>query len=303
MRNTRLIRGLQYFDAVARYQSVKRAAEELGVSQSAVSHQLRELTEVLGEQLIVRTGRGISLTPTGRRLAKRLATAFSGLQSSLDDIIGSDRTSLRLAVCSSFGPGWLVPRLASFYAAHPDIDLQLRLYAQDPDLTAQVADAFITAQEVKPGFAAVHLFDEMLMAVAPAKLWAVVQKRGGVPLITTDIDMERPGKDWRDYCKLTGRTLTDLQSGSFLQCSHYTLALDMARAGLGIALVPDFLAEREIAAGAVRPLDRALLTSGRRYHLCFKKSRARESVIKSLVHWFKSERAPQPPVRHANDNG
>ena len=57
------------------------------------------------------------------RLADKLATTFAGLQSSLDDIIGSGRKTLRLAVCSSFGPGWLIPRLSSFYAAQPDIDL------------------------------------------------------------------------------------------------------------------------------------------------------------------------------------
>lgn len=76
---------------------------------------------------------------------------------------------LRLAVCSSFGPGWLIPRLASFYATHPGVDLQLRLYAQDPEQTADVADAFITAREVKPGFAAVHVLDEMLVADDSAK--------------------------------------------------------------------------------------------------------------------------------------
>ena len=120
LRNARLIRGLHYFEAVARQKSVKLAAEELGVSQSAVSHQLRDLTDALGEQLLTRAGRGIALTETGRRLAEQLATTFSGLQSSLDDIIGMSRPALRLAVCSSFGPGWLIPRLPGFYAAHGD---------------------------------------------------------------------------------------------------------------------------------------------------------------------------------------
>lgn len=302
LRDARLIRSLHYFEAVARHQSLKRAAEELGVSQSAVSHQLRELTRALGEQLFTRAGRGIALTPTGRRLADRLAVTFSGLQSSLDDIVGSSRAALRLAVCSSFGPGWLIPRLSSFYGTNPEITLQLRLYAQDPEQTTQVADAFITAQELKPGFSAVHVLDEKLVAVAPPQLQAAAP--GGFhPLITTDIAPETFGRDWLDYCATAGRSLGSLQAGRFLECSHYMLALEMARAGLGLALVPDFLARRDIEAGAVRYFDRALIPSGRRYHLCFKKSRAQDPDIQALVRWLRAERAPRSVVSIAQKSG
>lgn len=288
MRDRRLMRGLHYFETVARFRSVKLASEELGVSQSAVSHQLRELTEALGEQLVTRSGRGIILTPTGERLAERLATTFAKIQSSLDDIIGSGRPMLRLAVCSSFGPGWLIPRLVSFFAAHPEVDLQLRLYAQDPEQTAEVADAFVTAQEVKPGFAAIHLVDEVLVAVASVPSDPKLVARH-MPLITTDIAAERFGQDWLSYCAIAGMRLNDIQSGSFLQCSHYLLALEMARAGLGVALVPDFLARRDIETGVLHLFDDTLLPSGRRYHLCYKVSRAHESEIKSFMQWVKSE--------------
>lgn len=300
LREPRLIRSLHYFEAVARHQSLKLAAEELGVSQSAVSHQLRELTTALGESLFIRAGRGIALTPTGQRLAERLAATFSGLQSSLDDIVGSSRPSLRLAVCSSFGPGWLIPRLASFYAANPGINLQLRLYAQDPEQTAQVADAFVTAQDLKPGFSAVHVLDEMLVAVAAPGLPSV---GGRHALITTDITPGQLGKDWHDYCAATGRSLESLRAGNLLECSHYMLAIDMARAGLGLALVPDFLARRDIAAGLVRLFDRTLMPSGRRYHLCYKKSRAQDPDIRTLVQWLKAERAPRALASLAHKSG
>ena len=298
LRDARLIRSLHYFEAVARHQSLKLAAAELGVSQSAVSHQLRELTVALGEQLFIRAGRGIALTPTGRRLADRLAATFSGLQSSLDDIVGSGRPSLRLAVCSSFGPGWLIPRLAAFYAAHPGVTLQLRLYAQDPEQTTQVADAFVTAQPLKPGFAAVHVLDEMLVAVAAPQLCGRAPD-GRHGLITTDIAPGQVGQDWSDFCAATGRSLDALQAGSFLECSHYMLAIEMARAGLGVALVPDFLARRDSEAGTLRYLDRRPVPSGRRYHLCFKKSRAHEPEIRAFVQWLKAERAPRPVLRLA----
>lgn len=293
LRNTRLMRGLHYFEAVARHGSVKHAAHELGVSQSAVSHQLRELTDALGEQLLVRSGRGIALTATGQRLSEELASTFSGLESHIEGIIGSRQKSFRLAVCSSFGPGWLIPRLPSFVASHPGIDLQLRLYAQDPEQTDNIADAFVTALPVSPGFNAIPLFDEMLVAVQAPSAGTSLRPR----LITTDIEKGKLGQDWLIYCKVSGLRLGDIQSGHWVQCTHYILALEMAKAGLGAALVPDFLAAREIEAGTVCFFDKTRMESGRRYHLCFKRSRAREEEIGALVQWMKAQCAAKPIIR------
>ncbi|MBK8456575.1 MAG: LysR family transcriptional regulator [Phyllobacteriaceae bacterium] len=128
--NAGLLRGLQYFETVARHNSVKSAARELGVTASAVSRQLRELTASLGEQLVVRAGRGIALTPTGRQLANKLAEAFANLEHSILGVVGAPRPQLRLAVCTSFGPGWLAGRLSDFYRVNPDINIELRLLAR-----------------------------------------------------------------------------------------------------------------------------------------------------------------------------
>jgi LysR family glycine cleavage system transcriptional activator len=294
LRSARLIRGLHYFEAVARHKSVKHAAHELGVSQSAVSHQLRELTEALGEQLLVRSGRGIALTVTGQRLSEHLATTFSGLQSHIDGIVGGAQKSLRLAICSCFGPGWLIPRLHAFHAAHPGIDLQLRLYGQDPEQTDHVADAFITALPVSPGFVAIPILDEMLVAVQATQSAGTNIRRG---LITTDIEKGRLGQDWFNYCMVSGLRLGDIHTGTWVQCTHYILALEMAKAGLGVALVPDFLAARELDAGTVCYFDRTRMEAGRRYHLCFKKSRTRDEAIGALVQWLKAESLARPAIR------
>ena len=287
-RDLSLTRGLQYFEAAARLQSVKHAAAELGISQSAVSHQLRQLTESLGEQLLVRTGKGIALTPAGQRLAEKLTSTFDGLQTAVAEIVGTGRQTLRLAVCSSFGPGWLIGRLDSFLLACPGVDLQLKLYSQDPELTDQVADAFVTALPLQPGFAGVHVLDEMLTAVhAPRRVDA--GERGLHRLITTDVDARNLGEDWLDYCAHAGLALDDIQQGPWLQCTHYMLAFEMAKAGLGVALVPDFLARRDVASGLLARFDKTLLPSGRSYHLCYKQSRAQERGIQALGHWFKSQ--------------
>ncbi len=291
-RNTSLMRGLNYFEAVARHQSVKLAAAELGVSQSAVSHQLRELTEALGEQLVERAGRGIGLTSTGERLAARLAVAFAGLQSSVDEIVGGSRRALRLAVCSSFGPGWIIPLLQDFCDTYPGIDLQLCLQAQDPEQTDQVADAFVTALAVRPGFAAVRIVEETLVAVH-----APHGPKAPRRLITTELGEGTLGDDWQAYCRNARLRLSEVQKGSWLQCSHYLFAVDMAKAGLGVALVPDFLARHGIGEGTLAYFDKSRMPTGRVYHLCYKNQRAGEHEIKCLAAWIKAQAAAASVVK------
>ena len=159
-------RALQAFEAVSRHMSVSAAAVELGVTQSAVSHQIRLLTEEMGERLLQKQGRGVALTAAGDRLASRLQVAFADIARSVMETIGTARTTVRLAVCSSFAPGWLIPRLSRLYAHNPSFDLQLCMYAQDPILTDTVADAFITSMTPETGFYSLLLKKEMLVPVA-----------------------------------------------------------------------------------------------------------------------------------------
>jgi DNA-binding transcriptional LysR family regulator len=291
-RNAGLIRGLQCFEAVARRGSVTAAAEELGVSQSAISHQLRELTRALGEQLLVRSGRGIAVTPSGQRLSERLSATFANLEASLEEIVGGSSQVFRIAVCSSFGPGWLIPRLESFIGANPGISLQLTLYVQDPHFSHEVADVMFSALPVAPGFSAVHIVDEMLVAVhAPGS------PSNRLRLITTELDDQKLGQDWADFCRRAGIQREDLQEGEWLKCTHFLFALEMARAGLGAALIPDFLAQRHIEDGSLVYLNRLAMPSGRVYRLCYKQSRAREGAITAFSRWLRTELSPTPGKR------
>lgn len=285
--NVGLLRGLQYFEIVARLGSVKAAAGELGVTPGAVSRQLRELREAVGEQLITRFGRGIAVTPSGQRLAARLTEAFVNLERSIVDVVGGAKPLVRLAVCTSFGPGWLAARLHGFYAANPDYELEMRLYTLDPTQTDQVADAIVTAQPVAPGYQAVRLFDETLVAVH--RPGGVGRGNGQMRLITTTLSPGEEGREWNDFARLTGRSLAEFQPASFLRASHYLLAVEMAKAGLGVALVPDFLAARDLASGAIVLFDERHMPAGRTYHLCFKSSRAREPGLSALAGWLRAQ--------------
>jgi LysR family glycine cleavage system transcriptional activator len=193
----------------------------------------------------------------------------------VQDLVGEGPQKLQLAVCSAFGPGWLTERVEDFYRSYPDIELELRLYTQNPLFANEVADAYVVADGLKAGYTAIPLMEEFLVAVeAPA---SKSQADGGRRrrLITTDVERNHLGEDWADFCKATGTSLTDIQEGSFRLCSHYLLALELAKAGQGVALVPDFLAARDIRSGNLVAFHDALVPSGRTYCLCIKAGRFR----------------------------
>lgn len=292
----RNFRALQAFEAVARNGSFTAAAAELGVTQSAISHQVRHLTSEFGEKLVRKVGRKLELTPTGERLANRLRTAFEQIDTSIDDTVGANRPIVRLAVCSSFAPGWLIRRLDSLYGSHPTFSLQLRMYAKDPDLTDQVADAFVTSFPMAPGFSALHLKSELLVAVRAPSSPDLDSER--VRIITTDIDPDTLGKDWIDFIGFADLPADLLDRGDWLQASHYVLALEMARHGLGVALVPDFLAEESLATGEIALASEARMPTHEDYYLCIKTVRRSEPALRQLEGWFRSHL----PRRSANDD-
>lgn len=289
------LRRLQYFEVVARLGSVGGAAKELGVSPSAVSHQLAELRRSIGEDLFVRSGRGLALTNAGRLMAERLSTAFDILSSSVTSAIGEEREIIRVAACSSFGPYWLVPRMADFRRARPNMDIEMRLYGRDPELTQATADCIVTAQAVKPGYTAFDLFKEQAIAVAVPGLVKAGQN-AEVPLITTDTAAGVLGDDWKTVARAAEVSLP--KEPDWVRCTHYVLALEAAKAGLGAAIIPDFVAAGAIAEGKLVDLGLGRhRLENRTYRACFKEARSNEAGLRAFVSWLKRHvRAGIQPV-------
>ncbi|MCX8572660.1 LysR family transcriptional regulator [Aminobacter sp. MET-1] len=277
------MRALQSFEAVARHLSVSHAAQELGVTQSAVSHQIRRLSEELGERLVERQGRGLVLTQTGRRLASELDRAFDLIESSAAQVVGAASGTVRLAVYGSFASGWLIERLPAFFARHPDIDLQLITVTDEDELSDRLADAFITCTPSQRGYRSILLRREQLIAVASPNIgeWPC-------PLITTEVSPSSVGADWIDFCRQNSLELSTFQKESWKLCTHYQLAFDMARVGIGAALVPDFLGERGIAEGALQRLPGEPMPTGLSYYLSIKFSRSQEPALTSLTRWLRA---------------
>ena len=108
-------------------------------------------------------------------------------------------------------------------------------------------------------------------------------------MITTDLNPAEFARDWRDYLAFSGRGRDEFHPDDWHRCTHYLLALGLARAGLGVALVPDFLAATDLKSGAIILADRTLMPSGRTYRLCFKATRSSEAVLRTVVRWMKAQ--------------
>jgi DNA-binding transcriptional LysR family regulator len=275
---------------VARHLSIAKAAEELGITQSAVSHQLRRLSSELGERLTIRMGRTTALTDSGRRLAEELSDVFDRIERSTTRLIGMDKETVRLAVCTSFGPGWLSQRLQSFYAEYPEVDLVMEMYGESPELTDRVADAFVSSPPFAEGFWTSLIYRELLVPVCAPSLLQSSTGIGDLPLISVYDEMSHAGTDWRDYGEHAGMSATMFSGAAWRGCSHYFMALEMARNGLGAALVPDFLTRDDLASGKLVMLCDVSMPTGQDYYLCIKHSRRQEPGLQKLARWFRTQK-------------
>ena len=287
--SSKTVRLLQTFEVVARRLSVTKAAAELGVTTSAVSHQLRELTDTIGEKLTEKSGRDIALTAVGAKLASELADHFDRIEKAVVNAISGDTGRFRIAVCSAFGPSWLGPRFNDLIAENPQTEFQLVLKSGQPEPSDADADIFITTQPGGTGFWCAPLFDEVLVAVGSPALRQSDPYMRRSRFITTDPNESTLGEDWFDFVK---HTRIPLELGSphvWVKCTHYILALELARQGVGFALIPDFMASSDIESGKLALFNDARIPSGRQYNVCFKRSRQSDEAAAKTIAWIRDQ--------------
>ncbi len=276
------LRAVHCFEVVARNLSFYLAAEELNVTQSAVSHQIRLLEDYLGESLFIRQGRKLSLSDMGARYLEDISPAISSIAMASQKVSEGDKGSIRLAIYSSLAVKWLIPRLADFKRLYPEIDLTLNMVAGDPtEQTDSVGACFITVQKPKRNYMAVKLYAETLYPVCSHKIWKEIQDQSipdalwQYPILSTDSIYRERGKDRAEWCKAGGYTLpNDVDVQHF---SQMLLAIEAARYDQGIAFANDFmLNERDKAQDLVYIPSHGLET-GDSFYFVHKKNRAKQA--------------------------
>ncbi len=279
------LNALRAFEAAARHQNLTRAADELCVSQAALSHQIKALEERLGTVLFQRLPRGVALTDEGAALLPVLTEAFDRIGLSLDRLAGGDtREVLTVGVVGTFAIGWLLARLPAFAAAHPDIDLRVSTHNNRADLAGEGLDMAIRFGDGDwPGEICTPLWPTPFAPVcAPALAEMLRQPRdlAHVPLLRSF-----RADEWPRWLATAG--LTGLQARGPQFDSSLTLASAVSR-GAGVALLPLAMFEHELAAGRLLQPFAQTLDLGR-YWLTRLRSRREAEAAARLRQWLLAE--------------
>lgn len=284
MRRLPSLNALRFFDAAARSQNFSAAATELCVTHSAVSHQIRQLEDWLGCALFVRHAGGVRLTAAGERLQTTAAQALDQLERCCADLAGAAGASeLVLGAPGSFLANWLIPRLASFEAEHPEIRLHLHTCGELEALEKQRVDALIVSGRDWPRtVATTELFEDKVGPVCIPSLATGLRQPAdlaGFPLLHTTSCPEA----WPAWGEAQGLDGTLFAAGR--QFDHLPLMLEAAAAGLGIAVAPALLVAREIESRRLAaPF--GFLACGASFACCILKARAEQPELRSLCEWL-----------------
>ncbi|MEM1490333.1 LysR family transcriptional regulator AmpR, partial [Stenotrophomonas geniculata] len=240
------LNALRAFEAAARHQNFTRAALELCVSQAALSHQIRGLEDRLGIRLFHRLPRGVALTDEGAALYPVLNESFERISASIARYTGGPaREVLTLGVVGTFATGWLLPRLAAFEAAHPDIELRLQTHNNRIDLAGEGLDLAIRFGDGDwQGQACTAILDAPFAPLcAPALARRLKQPRdlGTLPLLRS-----YRSDEWPRWLQAAGVSGVEARGPVF--DSSLTVAM-AAVGGAGVALLPLRMFEQELAEG------------------------------------------------------
>ena len=271
---------LRAFEAAARHLSFARAADDLAVTPGAISQQVKQLEDWLGVALFRRLPKGVLLTDAGQLYGSELREVFARLT------LASERARrhaaspiLTVSMVPSLATRWLIPRLGSFRARHPEIDLRLEVNSNATDFTRENVDAGIR-QGRGPGWPGLHadpLFPSIIFPVcSPRLLEEGPPLRGPADLARFTLLHEDPWVDaqgraqeltWRDWLAAVGAAEVDATRGPHF--SQTQMSLRAALAGQGVALANAVLAGEDLRAGRlVRALPQEVEAGSSYWFVC-----------------------------------
>lgn len=281
------IHGLLAFEALARLRSVTQAAEELHVTPSAVSHRIRQLESQLGFRLFSRAD--FTLTGDGAAYLLRVREAFEALQQVPGQAGGNGAARLRVAVTPTFSRQLLLPRLARFRHAHPDIDLILQVVIPMQNVTAEEADIEVRfGTGPHPDREWVRLLsDEVCPVCSPDYLNEAgpFEDFDGVEAVSRARLIRSPLEPWQTWFQACGMTLREPVDGA--QFNDLGLVLDAAVAGFGVALMRLKLGAAWLDSGRLVRLSPRAVPSPHHYDLCWRPGTLDRWECAAFVEWLR----------------
>ncbi len=287
MRHLPPLSSLRAFEAAARHESFKLAAEELSVTPTAISHQIRSLEEIIGLQLFERQTRKVTMTMAARQIYPALHQGFDlfaqALQPFIDD---AGSASITVSTTTAFASHWLMPRLSAFHAMHPQITLSVLANNDPVNLETGQADLAIRLFGTPPATeAGTALFqDRLTVMAAPGFRLSSLHDLKRVRLISYDwhhAGNNRP--DWQNWFEAAG--VGGMEMVPHLHFNEESHALEAAIAGQGIALLSQMISSDALQRGLLEtPFDAVI--AGQFVHLLRSRRRRNTTSLITVENWL-----------------
>ena len=252
------LNALRAFEAAARHESFTKAAEDLNVTQGAVSHQVKALEAEFGLKLFLRESKSLILTDPGRAYLEVVRDAFDRLAAGTEHLLQRENAGvLTVSMSPNFAAKWLIHRLGGFVAAHPGIELRVSASMQHIDFAREDVDLAIRHGEGDwPGLHVTRLCTEALFPVCSPRLMQgrkALRKPEDLHRVTLLHSRER--NDWGAWLKVA--KVENLDTSRGMVFNQMSMAIDAAADGQGVALARTALATWDLRAGRlVRPRTR-----------------------------------------------
>ena len=288
------LQALDSFEAAARHESYTRAAQELSLTQGAVSRRIAAIEAFVGVKLFRRTRHGVALTAAGAAYARQVAGRLDGLErDTLDVMSGGAETALHLASVPTFAARWLVPRFGSFVAAHRDITVHIDtrtrpfLFSDTPYHAALYAGTEEQARNW-PGTRTTMLMTEMVVPIASPQFAARRRIWRPADLARAPLLQQSTRPDaWRQWFEAFA-----VEAPAALHGPRYELFSMLASAavcGLGVALLPAMLVRAELMRNELVILCDRPIGSRRAYYVVTPETAAPVRALASFVAWLQDE--------------
>ena len=278
---------LRAFEVAARLRSLTRAADELHVSQVAVSRQVKVLEDYLGVALFNRLHRGIELTQEGAELYAGVKNAFRELENASRKVSRRNkRDVLSIQSYTTFSQRWLIPRLADFHNRNPLLEVKLSSSLKPVDFQTQGIDAAIRSGHGDwPGLHAEKLVDIELIPIVSAALWeAEGLAKNDIAKVRRLHSMARPD-DWKTWLGKSGLEGLDEEAG--MKFDNSALAYEAASMNVGAAIAIKVFVERQLQEGSFVALSDTVCRTDEAYYLTWPKDARPSDALIKFLEWMK----------------
>ena len=293
------LNALRAFEAAARHLSLTKAAQELHVTASALSHQIRGLEDLLGVKLFERRTRSLALTSAGKQLYPGLQTGFIQIRDAVASLVPSaDERVLVISTPPGLTAKWLAPRLYRFSSAHPEIDARVSSSIAAANFAADGVDVALRNLSADATPDADLVIDKLIeMSMLPVCSPRLIETHGPftnaaalkrVPLIHDDSLAQRVEvPTWADWFKAAGVGAVDVSHG--LRFSSADHAIDATVEGAGVLLAHDILAYDALRSGRLASPFPLTLRSGRAYYFVCPRKQQDRPKVRAFRAWVKQE--------------